>query len=306
MIFLFSQNKTKVYYNLKLTERFYKETTRIGFLLLTLVSMRVNIVAQERNTMFINDCIANANARQIAVEASYDTVNIYEQMSLIAIKNQLQNTIKSDLHVLSQKAKEQDEVVASKQKVLPVETIYQRPSLPNGCEITSATIVLNYLGFHVDKLTMADVYLPKQYPFYAVNPNVAYMGNPRGNGWYCYAQPLVKAINSYLKDVGNTEYKAKDITGSSVDELKQYIREGNPVVFWGTINFAFPRKSGQYVLPTGERPYVNLHCLVLKGFDDEYMYIADPLGYTNKVKIEWWTQIYKSMGSRAVIITKGQ
>lgn len=78
---------------------------------------------------------------------------------------------------------------------------------------------------------MADVYLPKQYPFYAVNPNVAYMGNPRGNGWYCYAQPLVKAINSYLKDVGNTEYKAKDITGSSVDELKQYVREGNPIVF---------------------------------------------------------------------------
>lgn len=47
MIFLFSQNKTKVYYNLKLTERFYKETTRIGFLLLALVSMRVNIVSTE-------------------------------------------------------------------------------------------------------------------------------------------------------------------------------------------------------------------------------------------------------------------
>lgn len=105
MIFLFGQNKTKVYYNPKLTERFYKETTRIGFLLLALVSMKANIVAQERNTMFINDCIANANAKQIAVEASYDTVNIYEQMSLIAIKNKLQNTIKSDLHVLSQKQK---------------------------------------------------------------------------------------------------------------------------------------------------------------------------------------------------------
>ena len=54
-----------------------------------------------------------------------------------------------------------DEDLASRQCILPVNTIYQKPELPNGCEITSATIVLNYLGFNVSRVTMADTYLHK-------------------------------------------------------------------------------------------------------------------------------------------------
>ena len=54
-----------------------------------------------------------------------------------------------------------DEDLASRQCILPVNTIYQKPELPNGFEITSATIVLNYLGFNVSKVTMADTYLHK-------------------------------------------------------------------------------------------------------------------------------------------------
>ena len=38
---------------------------------------------------------------------------------------------------------------------LDVENIPQNPELPNGCEITSAAIVLNYLGFDIDKVTLA-------------------------------------------------------------------------------------------------------------------------------------------------------
>ena len=39
---------------------------------------------------------------------------------------------------------------------LEVENIDQNPELPNGCEITSAAIVLQYLGFPVDKVTLAE------------------------------------------------------------------------------------------------------------------------------------------------------
>ena len=48
---------------------------------------------------------------------------------------------------------------------LNVENILQNPELPNGCEITSAAIVLNYLGFDIDKVTLAENYLPIHIPY---------------------------------------------------------------------------------------------------------------------------------------------
>ena len=39
---------------------------------------------------------------------------------------------------------------------LNVENILQAPELPNGCELTSAAVVLNYLGFGIDKVTLAE------------------------------------------------------------------------------------------------------------------------------------------------------
>ena len=47
---------------------------------------------------------------------------------------------------------------------IDVPTILQYPELPNGCEITSLTAVLNYFGIDVHKTEMADDYLPQK-PF---------------------------------------------------------------------------------------------------------------------------------------------
>lgn len=44
---------------------------------------------------------------------------------------------------------------------LDIPFVSQYPELPTGCEITALTTVLNYLGYNVDKLTMADYYLDK-------------------------------------------------------------------------------------------------------------------------------------------------
>lgn len=45
--------------------------------------------------------------------------------------------------------------------------IEQYPELPTGCEITAMTMVLNYYGYNVDKVTMALDYMPKiQAEFY--------------------------------------------------------------------------------------------------------------------------------------------
>ena len=42
---------------------------------------------------------------------------------------------------------------------IEVTPIYQEPELPAGCEITSLDMLLNYLGFDVDKVDLSDKYL---------------------------------------------------------------------------------------------------------------------------------------------------
>lgn len=138
-----------------------------------------------------------------------------------------------------------------------------------------------------------------------MDPNVAYMGNPHtGQGWYCLPGPIVSAVNSYLAAVGDTKYVATDITGVTVDDLKDYVKNGHPIVFWATVGFSSPRKSHSFTLPNGEYPYTGLHCLVLKGYYEDNMYIADPLGIIGTVSIDRFTSVFQGMGSRAVLIAE--
>lgn len=269
--------------------------------------MLASMMAQ--GTDIINDAVRQEKmrleAKQITADYSQQLVLQNEQLQKFAVAVDIESSLQDDLNAAHELFLKHDDDLASKQCILPVKTIYQKPELPNGCEITSATIVLNYLGFNVSKVTMADTYLPKQYPYYNVDPNVAYMGNPHtGQGWYCLPGPIVTAVNSYLSSVGDTKYIAKDITGVSVDGLKDYIKKGHPIVFWATVGFSSPRRSYSFTLPNGEYPYTGLHCLVLKGYDEESMYIADPLGITSTVSVDRFASVFQGMGSRAVMIAE--
>ena len=127
---------------------------------------------------------------------------------------------------------EQNSTTAHSGKV-NVKTVLQNPELPTGCEVTSLTMVLNYLGYEVSKLTIADEYLPKE----NVNcdPYNVFCGNPRSkNAYGCFAPVIVKAANKYLESVGS-DYKAVDITGSSPSQLYEYVKQGIPVLVWATI-----------------------------------------------------------------------
>ena len=77
-----------------------------------------------------------------------------------------------------------------------VPVILQNPELPNGCEITTLTAVLNYYGAETSKLEMDQNYLPKQsfeYNMkkkYGPNPNQVYGGEPRESrkGYICFCR----------------------------------------------------------------------------------------------------------------------
>ena len=185
---------------------------------------------------------------------------------------------------------------------LEVENIDQNPELPNGCEITSAAIVLNYLGFEVDKVTLAEKYLPRCVPYWEADPRVEFMGNPEDElAFYCLPGAVVTAVNDYLEDV-DAGYTAVDISGSAVEELYQWVAGGYPVMVWTTRAFSEPLYNDTFLLPDGDRPYSNSHCLVLTGYDDDTCYLADPMLEVETVERERFAESYLERGQYAVVI----
>lgn len=197
---------------------------------------------------------------------------------------------------------------------LHVEMIYQKPELPNGCEITAAAILINYWSGYVDKCLLSDFYLPKK-EFKDVNkqrvcgdPYSVYCGNPRytQGGYYCFAPPVVTAMNNYFSDIG-ASFTAKDITGASEDTLLSYLDQGKPVIAFATLSMGEGvtfEPSKWLIEGTNEYhiPFLNLHCVVLYGYDEEYIYICDPLKGQIQCKRNSFLRAYHSIGSRAVVV----
>ena len=187
---------------------------------------------------------------------------------------------------------------------LDVQNILQNPELPNGCEITAATIVLNYLGFPVDKVTMASQYLPQQAEYWATDPDVAFMGNPAYLlAYYCNPGPVVQAVNAYLDDQGSA-YRAVDISGTPAEELYDWVAEGAPVVVWTTRGCTAPTYSTNFMMADGSLPYSNSHSVVLTGYDSEGCYVADPMYEFSYASYEVFNWCYEARGSYAVVIVE--
>lgn len=193
--------------------------------------------------------------------------------------------------------------VRSHKSVLPVRRIAQLPELPQGCEATAAATVLQFLSIPADKTELADSYLVKVPPDVYADPYAAYMGDPRGDGWYCYAPPICNAVNRYLTAHGlQNSYQAVDITGTSFETLRRHLYEGRPVVIWATLRFGTPYHSTRFQLSDGAKPYSNLHCLVLTGYDETNYYFADPLCEVYTAERETVEKIYTAMGKHAMLI----
>ena len=168
--------------------------------------------------------------------------------------------------------------VADKATVqLDVKNIMQYPALPNGCEVTSLAIVLNYLGYEVDPVWLCDNHLPIE-DFVYGDPWKTYVGNPKNEGLGCYAPAIVQAGNSYLESV-DSEYRVKNVSGGAMGDYEGYIDRGVPVILWGTMYMncdpeVYWRRNydGREVVW-----HASSHCLVLIGYTSETYIFCDPM-----------------------------
>ncbi len=191
--------------------------------------------------------------------------------------------------------------------LLGVKNILQKPDLPAGPEITCLTIVLNYLGDYPDKVSLAENYLTLAEPGTA-SPYEAYLGDPKvAEGSYgCYAPVIVNAANRYFADKGNTRKEALDVSGSTMEDMLNFVKNGTPVIVWGTTNLVASKVTAEWEI-NGEliQWQGNEHCMVLMGYNAtrETVIVADPLRGIVEFDMVKFYKRYAEQHYNAVIIS---
>ncbi|WP_125588820.1 C39 family peptidase [Companilactobacillus jidongensis] len=152
-----------------------------------------------------------------------------------------------------------------------VPLISQRPELPNGCEITAVTMMLQYAGAKVDKMQMARE-MPR-----SGDPNYGYIGQPwDGTGITIFPPALMNLVEKYTGT-------AKNLTGQGLDAIKYQINIGHPVVTWNTLH-GFP-----------------YHALTVTGYDSQYVYYNDCwTNQTTQMDINSFINNWNTQNRRAI------
>lgn len=194
---------------------------------------------------------------------------------------------------------------------IDVDPILQNPELPTGCEVTSLTMLLNHIGFDVDKLTLADDYLPKG-TYRKSDFNKVFVGDPRSRQAYgCTAVVIVETAEKFLNEQDKeNKWQVKNITGCSAEILYSAVKCGYPVVVWGSIDME--EIIQDYVSWTDESTgniiswFGKEHCLLLTGYDtnEKLVYVNDPLRGQVSYDMKTFEKRFNELDRNAVIIVE--
>lgn len=188
--------------------------------------------------------------------------------------------------------------------------------LPSGCEATAAAMLLeaNKVSTNpskvVSKLSSLGLIKPV-----GNDPRKYFVGHPTTSGYGCYAEPMVKTLNSMLPKTK----KAIGKKGVSISDLCAELRANRPVMIWATMTYTvngsgtYPEVemyqtivgSSSWKLPNGKlyKWLGNEHCLLLVGYDRTYYYLNDSMtGKTVKCKKTIVDARYKEQGQYAIIV----
>lgn len=189
---------------------------------------------------------------------------------------------------------------------LEVTPVLQNPELPTGCEITSLSMLLQYHGFSIDKVTLAKEFLPCSDNIAQYTLDDVFIGSPfASNGFGCYASVLEQTANAYLQ-TQNSTWRAKDITGCSPKNILYTIAAGHPVVMWETINLNEVTETPAWTTHDGRTVvWCNLeHCVLLYGYDRIHhtVSVCDPMKSAVTYDMEQYFHIYEAMHKRALVL----
>ncbi len=197
-----------------------------------------------------------------------------------------------------------------------VPMILQMPEYYNGCEATCATMLLQYYGYDISLEEMAES-VPSMTmetvdgQLYGPDPNEAFAGNMSETGYGVYLKPILNTMQNLIDAKGGS-HQVRDLTGSSAKALYYYLNTGHPVQVWvttnmldvsysDTISWYVKQSDGTYTETEIVFP-LNEHCLVLIGYDEDSVYLNDPLRGLAIIDKTDFETAYASMGAMALII----
>ncbi|MGL6173197.1 MAG: C39 family peptidase [Cellulosilyticaceae bacterium] len=202
---------------------------------------------------------------------------------------------------------------ALKEKVLlKVPHYLQYPELARGCEVTSLAMLLNYYGYEVDKMRLAEEIKKDNTPYYKGNDGKIFYGNPyegfvgdiydiNKKGYGVYHGPVASLARQYAGG------KIVDLTGAEFIDVLKLVEQGYPV--WVVINGAFKSLEEDafeiWHTPTGlVKITKRMHAVVITGYDKDYIYINDPLYQkpNRKLNKREFKLAWEQMGNQAIII----
>jgi uncharacterized protein YvpB len=201
---------------------------------------------------------------------------------------------------------------SNSQKIISVSHISQKATLPTGCELVSAMMLLSYYGYsttadEIIRRTPKSILLSDEDAVYGMSPNQAFIGDPRSpDGLGCYAPVVTAVIDSYFWEDGKKE--AVNLTGTDLDTLaRETVAKGSPVLIWATVGMKGPGQGKSWILADTGRNFqwvAGEHCLLMVGSDSEKYYFNDPLGPSSPVSYPkaLVEDRYRSLGKQAVAV----
>ncbi|OPH47704.1 hypothetical protein BC351_10990 [Paenibacillus ferrarius] len=202
-------------------------------------------------------------------------------------------------------------VQPKKSAMIDAPVFAQLPELPAGCEITSLTMLLNYVGIAKNKMELA-AEMPKDETPAVLNTDgsIASWGNPntgfvgdvtrKKRGFGIYHAGLFPLLKNYIP-------QAIDITGESFEMYEQQIARDIPVIVWTTIDFNIPYKWVTWDTPLGplKTTYAE-HAVLLVGYDENNVYLNDPISGKKQVQVnkDQFIDSWTAMGKQGLTYLK--
>ncbi len=216
-----------------------------------------------------------------------------------------------------QMTKVENSDIKSKEVVIPpkkestmlnVVLIKQNPELRYGCEVTSLAMMLQYAGVQTDKMDLFQLIKKDTDPLVKSprgdilrwgNPADGFVGDMTGRkaGYAVFDLPMISLINQKLPG------RAVNLTNLPFDRLLEHVSAGYPVVVWTTGDYRLPdRWEGWYHGNQYIKTPLDLHAVVLVGYDTNFVYLNDPLSGRKQVRVgkEQFISSWKALQSRAV------
>lgn len=192
---------------------------------------------------------------------------------------------------------------SSQKLTVPLEKQY--PELPNGCEVTSLSMLLRYYNIKVNKLTLSENinHVPSftDNGKYRGNPHVGFVGymSQANAGWCVYNEPLEQVARKYTNRIQN-------FSGHDFIQVLKLVSNGHPVLIITTTKFNRVNDMQTWQTAQGEvKVTPSSHACVITGFDKkaQTVLVNDPFGYQNKV-VSWakLEKSYNQQGKQALYL----